>query len=214
MAFGYPPGMVPEGTLVLTAGVDVQMSTIYFVIRAWGLQWQSWLVRAGRVETWDQLEAELFLTRYPVGAWQESKWEQTGDQPLAVRLACIDARYRKDEVHAFVRKWNDVARAILGRDHLGGNLYTMTLLDRNQAGQAMRSGRKAWHIDTSIFKDRVSRLIHSETGHWSLPAELPPGYIEQMCSEEKAIVRNRRTLQVKEEWVLVSAAAPNHYWDC
>jgi len=75
--------------------------------------------------------------------------------------------------------------AILGRDHLGGNLYTMTFLDKNQAGQAMRSGRKAWHIDTSVFKDRVSRLIHSETGHWSLPAELPPGYIEQMCSEEK-----------------------------
>jgi len=70
------------------------------------------------------------------------------------------------------------------------------------------------HVDVSIFKDRLSRLINGGAGHWCLPAELPPDYLAQMCSEEKAIVRNRRTLQLKEEWVLVSSAAPNYYWDC
>ena len=54
---GYPQGMVAQGAMVLTAGVDVQMSCIYFVIRAWGAGWESWLVRAGRVETWQELEA-------------------------------------------------------------------------------------------------------------------------------------------------------------
>jgi len=215
---GYPQGMVAQGAMVLTAGVDVQMSSIYFVIRAWGAGWESWLVRAGRVETWQELEAELFLTKYPVGQWGETEWavdEHTS--ALGVRLACIDARYRKDEVHAFVRKWRDVARAVLGRDHLGGNLYSLTRLDKDATGRAITGGRHAWHVDVSVFKDRLSRFIHAgqdDLGQWHLPADLPSDYLAQMCSEEKAIVRNKRTLQIKEEWVLVSAAAPNHYWDC
>jgi len=209
-----PEGLVPPGGLVLTAGVDVQLGHFYYVIRAWGVDMESWLVRAHRVESWAALEADLFLTGYQV-ARDDASWQPGGGQPLFVRLACIDARYDTRKVHRFVKKWRDVARATLGRDRLV-RPYELTILDKNAGGQAIKGGRQGWHVDTSHYKDVLSRLIHTDPGdasQWHVYDSPGEHYFSQMCAEHKIVIRVRTTMKTREAWVPVSASAPNHYWD-
>ncbi|HEY3493634.1 MAG TPA: terminase gpA endonuclease subunit, partial [Polyangiaceae bacterium] len=64
---GYIIGTVPSEAHVLTAGVDVQLDHLWYVIRAWGAYGESWLVRQGRVEDWEALHLILFDSRYMAG---------------------------------------------------------------------------------------------------------------------------------------------------
>jgi len=208
-----PEGLVPQSAMVLTAGVDVQKDHYFFVVRAWGADMESWLIRAARVESWRALEAELFLTSYALddGTGQAAP----GKQPLFVRLACVDSRYDTKAVHRFVSKWADVAAATLGRDHLV-RPYQLTILDKDADGKSTKAARKAWHVDTSHYKDTLVRLIHSEPGdpsQWHLFDEPGPDYFQQMCSEHKVVVRSRTSMKTREAWMPVEANAPNHYWD-
>lgn len=69
----YAPGVVQDGGLILTAGVDVQHTWLEIVIRAWGRGEESWLVLHERIpgnpfliedKCWEELDKRLFA-RYP-----------------------------------------------------------------------------------------------------------------------------------------------------
>jgi phage terminase large subunit GpA-like protein len=78
----YDEGEVPDDCLVLTAGVDVQKDHFYFVIRGWGYYEESWLVRKGRVEYWEDIVDILFKTEYKrIGT----------DETLEVYMSCVDS---------------------------------------------------------------------------------------------------------------------------
>ena len=210
-----PEGLVPPGGLVLTAGVDVQKGHYFYVIRAWGVDMESWLIRAHRVESWAALEADLFLTSYQIANAAGNAPSSPSSSSLFVRLCCVDGRYDTKAVHKFVGKWSDVAAVTLGRDHLA-RPYELTLLDKDAAGHALKNTRKAWHIDTSHFKDVISRLIHTDPGdssQWHLYDSPGPDYFDQMCSEHKVVIRVKTSMKTREAWMPTSPGAANHYWD-
>ncbi|MBI5872706.1 MAG: phage terminase large subunit family protein, partial [Candidatus Omnitrophica bacterium] len=151
----YGAGTVPPGVMVLTAGVDVQKDHFYFVIRGWGYHEESWLIRSMRVESWEDIETALLKTSY--------KSETLG--LLTVRLACVDTGYRTSEVYDFCRKWRDVTRPIKGQDHLSGMQYRISHIDRHpRTGAVIPGGLSLYHLDTSYFKDKVTRLVNTEPG--------------------------------------------------
>ena len=45
----YKMGEVPLEVIKLTAGIDVQMRSLYYVIRGWGSKARSWLIDAGQL---------------------------------------------------------------------------------------------------------------------------------------------------------------------
>jgi len=206
----YPAGSVPAGALVLTAGVDVQKGCLYFVVRAWGYGEESWLVRAARVESWEELIRAMFRTSYPR--------HPPGGDPLPVRLACLDSGYRTDEVYEVVRAWLHVSRAVKGAEHLAGMPYRMSALDRDaRTGRPMPSGLSLWHVDTSYYKDKLARLAAAppdDPAAWHLHAEPAQEYLDQFCAERKITERNKKTGRTREVWTQGTSQAPNHYLDC
>jgi phage terminase large subunit GpA-like protein len=51
-----PTGVVPEGAVLLTGGVDVQEDRFYWTVRAWGTRLTSWNVAHGEALDWGQIE--------------------------------------------------------------------------------------------------------------------------------------------------------------
>jgi phage terminase large subunit GpA-like protein len=204
---GYPEGQLPEGVLVLTAGVDVQKDHFYIVIRGWGIGEESWLIRTCRVESWEEVLSILFKTNYP---------NAKRTDPLGVRLACIDTGYRTDEVYDVCRRYRDIARPIKGQDHLPGAPYRISPLDKNpRTGTTIPGGLTLWHLDTSHYKDKVNRMVHAGPGDpskWHLFEGISEEYLKQFCAEHKIILRDKKG-RAHEEWQKITSGRPNHYWD-
>ena len=198
-------GDLPSEAVVLTAGVDVQKDVIYYVIRAWGAGEESWLVRAGRVDSWNLLDKVLSMEFGSEG------------RLLRPQLTCIDSGYRTDEVYQFCRAKAELYRPIKGQQRISGIPIRMSRLDRDMGGGMIRHGLQLWHIDTSHFKDKLIRHMHTQPGDpgaWHLPEDVTEDYIRQITSEHKVVNRKASGI-VEEVWTLkVGAGRSNHWWDC
>ena len=200
-------GEVPAGVRVLTAGVDVQKDHFYFVIRGWGVGEESWLIRYGRVEDPAELLHVLLYTQYPTH----------GGGAMMVRLGCIDSGYRTNEIYTLCREHREVLRPTKGYDHVMAAPQRASLLDRNSVGAPIQGGLTLWSLDTTYYKDKLNRLMHTEPGNpgeWHLCLEPSAEYVDHMLSEEKVIDRNRTTGVIVERWQQKSENRANHLLDC
>ncbi|MCX5713039.1 MAG: phage terminase large subunit family protein, partial [Candidatus Omnitrophica bacterium] len=150
----YKKGTVPDGGIVLTAGIDVQKIAFGIVIRAWGPHPHSWLIREEVATSWEEVEEIIFGTTY--------NSEALGIKPFGVRLAAIDTGYRTSEAYDFVRKYRQFARAIKGKDQLTGVPYKVTKLEKYPNGVPIPGGLMLWLLDTTFFKDKISYLVQPE----------------------------------------------------
>ncbi len=205
----YIEGVVPDGVVTLTAGVDVQKDHFYIVIRGWGYNEESWLIRACRVESWNAVEDVILRTHYK---------KEHADEVMAVRLACIDSQYRTDEVHDFCRTHRDICRAVQGKDFLpGNNPYQFSRIDRKPDKKPLRRGLVLYRINLMFFKNKINRMVHADRGdpaQWHLFKDINDDYLIQFCAEAKFIEVNKKTGTTSQIWKLKHAGAPNHYWDC
>jgi phage terminase large subunit GpA-like protein len=210
LAAGHASGTVPKGTVVLTAGVDVQADLFYYAIRAWGYGEESWLVECGRVETWEALENAMFRREFK---------EHGGDEHAAkfsVRQAAIDSGYRTHEVYDFCRRWRAVARPVKGQERLAGMPIKPVRVERDGRGVVIVGGLQLWHVDTNFFKDALAQFWSGDRdgapARFHLHADPPDEYCRHLASEHKIVIRNR-TGAVKEVWSRRPGGGPNHWFD-
>ena len=207
LARDYDEGIVPDEVLVLTAGVDVQKDHFYFVIRGWGYYEESWLIRAGRVEYWDDLVEALFKTEYK---------RLTSDETLNIYMSCIDSGFRTDEVYRFCRSWADKTKAIKGVEEIsGGRFYRANKIDINsRTGAVIPGGLVLWHLNVTQYKDKINRLVTSrDPVKWHIFKNTSEEYLTQFTSEHKILIRNRTTGRAKEVWQKKKEASANHFLD-
>lgn len=99
----YQENTVPQGGLILTAGVDVQHDRLAIIIRAWGREEESWLVFWGEIygncidkndPVWETLDSILFRA-----------YEHETGAALGVSAASIDSSdgQTSDAVYHYVR---------------------------------------------------------------------------------------------------------------
>lgn len=189
---------VPAEVLIATAGVDVQKDRLIYVVRGWGYDEESWLLAAGEVATFDELEAVLCL----------NVWASRGG--VGVRCALIDSRYRRDEVLDLVRR-RPALRMAQGVERNSPTDFEPKKLERHpRTGQPLPNSVLIWSLTVGRFKDYVAgRMRRPDT--WHLPEDAPDGYAAQVTSEHKVRVRsNAREL---ERWVVKPGHQANHYWD-
>jgi len=199
-------GEVPDRAIILTAAVDVQKDHFWIAIRAWGLMGESWLVRVCRVESWMDVAAVVLETEYPC--------QHNPRKTFEVRMANIDSKYRTDEVYAFCKEHSERTRAIAGRESLRGIPYYRKQIERApKTGKVIKGGVGLWHIDTTYYKDKLSRLISAEGNaqKWHLFFNPPDWYVSQMTAEHKVV--ERKGSAVKHVWRLKTQSRANHSWD-
>lgn len=207
LSLHYPEGLVEDGVMVLTAGVDVQVDHFYMTIRGWGYGEENWLVRAARIEHWSEVINALFNTVY----------KKRNGLAYKVRMACIDSGYRTDEVYEVCRRYAENARPTKGDTRIAG-LFSQTTIDRyTKTGKPIPGGLSMYRVNVDYFKDKIHRMVHSEAGDsakWHNYKDVPETYLRQFCSEDKVVKRDRKSGKSEEVWMPKAKKTPNHYWDC
>jgi phage terminase large subunit GpA-like protein len=205
---GYEAGTVPLEAHCLTAGVDVQLDHLWYVIRAWGAHGESWLVREGRVEGWEALNKVLFQAHYMAGA-----------DPVPVKCVLIDMGYRTDEVFSFARRTG--CQPVKGAAN-PSRCFTVT---KHQHADGSVSPLVL--IDTGYYKAKLHRLIRirdEDPGAWHLPGVVGADglttdgvdeeYYAHIVSEQRVREQEKKTGRVHFPWKRIPAGAANHLLDC
>lgn len=198
---GYDEGIVPDRTILLTGGVDVQKDRFYYTIRAWGEGMTSYNIRHGVVETWTQVEDVMNI----------SYCSRDGTEYF-VNLCAVDSGYNADETYDFCANNAEWAVSIKGSNTPLPTKYRHTKIDREERGVY---GISLYHVDGNYYKDFIAgRLARNsdEVGGWFVYENTDEDYAEQVTAEEKVIEKNGR--KNVEVWRPKTAHADNHYLDC
>jgi phage terminase large subunit GpA-like protein len=200
---GYRQGEIAEGVKRIVAGVDVQANRLVYVIRGFGMNLESWLVRHGELWgdtsqpfVWDQLQ-ELLDSNLG-----------TEENERRISLMAIDSGYRPDEVYRFCRK--NPRRAVPTKGH---DTQTKPLraskVDVTIQGRLYPAGMQIWHLDSDYFKSWVHGRLEweGESGRFRLPTDADDDYCKQLVAETLIVDERGRATWKK-------LRRDNHYLDC
>ncbi len=187
---GRQPGEVPaSGVLALTAGIDTQDHGFWFVVRAWGENLTSWLVREGFAPDLETVAAIL---------WGSSYRDEKG-QEYIVGSALVDAMgHRTEEVYNFCRS-NPKATPVKGEQRLHGQPWKVSVLDkiprRDGKQYPIPGGLKLFRVDTNHYKDLLAGKLQvsaQEPGAFHVHQDVSGDYLSHLTAEfrdEKGIWR-------------------------
>ena len=193
---------VPAWAKVLTAGVDVQETCVYWTIRAWGNYLTSQNIAHGQAGSFAEIERIMNLQYIR---------EETGD-PLVVALALIDSGDNTDLVYDFCASNTEWAMPSKGSSHPMDTHFRPSKVNRTDS---KAYGMPLVIIDTGKYKDMIAGRMRKEngTGSWMVYAGCDRTYAEQVTAEHKVNVKTAggRTVQT---WVLKTTHGDNHFLDC
>lgn len=193
------PADVPEGALVLTAGIDVQADRLEFEVVGWDEGEQSWNVDyqilfgdPTQLEVWNDLADALKVTyRHECGA------------DMSIAGMCIDTGFLPSNVYAFVERF--------GYRHLypvkGMDGPTRPIIeDRMKRAMRLRKRSKRGHNPEIVGVDEAKTLLYTRLkiqkpgpGYCHFPKSRDTEFFEQLTGEKQ------RTRYVKgrpvREWV-------------
>lgn len=195
----YEEGMVPDETLLITAGVDVQKDHFYYTIRAWGPAMTSWNIAHGMAETWDQIEHLMNLP-----------FQDKMGREYLINLAAIDSGDRTDEVYDFIVINQEWAVPVKGSSNPLLSRYRISTIDRTES---KAHGMRLYLVDGNQYKDMIAGRLNRPNGpgSWMVYMGCDREYAEQICAEEKVI--EKRGGREIDLWKPKSSHAANHYLD-
>lgn len=195
----YEDGTVPDGTLLLTAGVDVQKNYFYYTIRAWGASMTSWNIAHGIAETWDNVE---YIMNLP--------YKGRDGKDYQVNLCAVDSGDRTDEVYDFCAINQEWAVPVKGSSNPLLSRYKVTTIDKTDS---KAYGLRLYLVDGGQYKDMIAGRLNRPNGpgSWMVFQGCDRDYAEQICAEEK-VLEKKGGRQV-EVWRPKSSHAANHYLD-
>jgi phage terminase large subunit GpA-like protein len=210
-----PAQTVPAGAVALSCGIDVQKLGFWFVVRAWAVDFTSWLLHYGFLPAWSDVENLLFATSYPI---------QDSDRRLPIWRAAIDTgggkKYKNmsmtEETYWWIRK-NGIGRGarVWGTKGssrpLAGKIHTAKPLDKTPSGKPLPGGLQIITLDTDKNKDMVHYRLQQAAARGAyaayLNADTGMDYARQLTAEEK-----QRDKKGVETWVQLRK--DNHLLDC
>lgn len=194
-----PEFVLPEWTRLLTGGVDVQESSFYWTIRAWGEDMTSQNVAHGQVLSFDQITQIM----------NREFFKENGERML-VNLALVDSGDQTDYVYQFCLYNSDWALACKGVAAMQAN-YRITSI--NKAG-SRANGMQLVLMDGGKYKDMIAARMRRENGagSWMVHRDCDLDYAEQVTAEHKIAQKSGGKTVLR--WTPKMSHAANHYLDC
>lgn len=199
---------VPGEVRWVTMGADVggKGARNHYVVRGWGADMRSWLIRAGIAQSFDELRNLL------LGKW--------GGKPML--LACVDAREEEGEVLALARscaeRGRDLVRPVKGVEFKSDEWWRPKRIDRHPVtGAPLKHSQIEWHLNVGKVKDALAKCIRTGVGTkpnaFHIHAGVVETYLSHMTAEHKVRQRSRQNRnQFVESWVK-RGQRDNHWWD-
>ena len=238
----YERYTVPSDAWFLTAGMDVQLDGIYFVIRGWGHAGTNWLIDTGFLPRYQGSEKDddpdapedLSLTSIKSDLLQlpnailNRRFQVNGKNPLgkeSMRIvgAAIDANYRTRDVHNFITALGD-GRLIACRGD--ANVDPKARFARSLVEAPARGGKPYAGGGLDLYRIYVNAYKEELHERWLLQqgadgfCHLPLGvlqwgekYLRQVVNEVPKDEYDRDGKKVRK-WVVPKEALGNHPFDC
>lgn len=210
----YKPGVVPDGGLAVTVGVDVQDNRLAISVWAWGRDEEGWLLDhqeiygdPSRPDLWKQLDALVLR-----------EWPHEQGHGIRPHVVAIDSGgHYTAEVYQYAReRARQGVIAIKGASQRGKPpIGKGSKVDLNAKGQTLKRGAIVHPVGSDTIKTTLfGRIRHSEPGpgylHFHMEATVE--YFEQLTAE-KQVLRYNRSGFATREWVK-KPSARNEALDC
>lgn len=197
-----PEGLVPGNGLVaaLIAGVDTQDFGFYYEIRAfgWGMDQESWQIKAGFVLTFEALQKVLF----------EDEYRDAAGLVYPVHIAVEDSLgHRTSEVYDFSRLWPGRLIPYKGQQRKTTPTTWSRIDTYPGTNKPIPGGVLLLNGDATYFKNELARRLGinpTDPGAWHLHRESTEEYAAHLCAEYR---------DEEGKWQCPSGK-PNHLWDC
>ena len=205
-------GICPKGSLLLTAGIDIQKDRAALEIKSWMPDLQSASIWYEEIwgdtshigsEVWAKLEERINAT-YPIDGMTAR---------LSVEKAAIDIGYNTGIVYAWARRNRRNVAAIKGTDSSGYVISLPQKVDVNDLGRRSYRSLKVWQVGTGLVKPELYGWLNQEQptddnyppGYVHFPCDREEEYFKQLCGEQIVSKLDKRTGRIKYEWVKVRA---------
>lgn len=211
----YAIGTVPEGPIVLTAGVDVQKDRFVYEVVGWDAAKRSSSVDAGELHgdtaldaTWSLLDGLLART-YP----------GHDGRVFSIAKLAIDSGYNTQMVYAWARaKGMALVMACKGVPGPRAIVAPAVPVDVTVHGRRIQRGHRMWPIGVDVAKAELYGFLRIEHGESEPPAgwcrfpEYDEEFFKQLTAEHLVKIVNRRTGRARHEWQVLPNRE-NHYLD-
>lgn len=192
------PWELPEWTKMVTGGVDVQETSVFWTIRAFGDFMTSQNIAHGQALSLSEVEQIMNL-----------EFKRPDGIRILPELALIDSGDQTDEVYEFCLKNIEWALPCKG---MGTRQSHYTISTVNKAG-SKANGMNLVLVDGGKYKDMIASRMKKESGKgsWMVHKNCDEEYAEQVTAEQKIVeTKNGRR---QEKWVPKGSHAANHYLD-
>ncbi len=210
----YPLGIVPAGTLVLTAGVDVQRDRWEISIWGWARGLESWLVAHHVIHGNPANEGDW----EPVGQYLQQRFPQAWHGgTMGLSAVSIDSSDQTQAVYNWVRNMQAQItglRAIKGDNNDSRPIVgPSSLQEVNHRGRKIARGIKLWLVGVDNAKDLLlGQLAIAEPGPGYVHTSklLPREWYEQLTAEQRILTK----VNGKDTYRWVKRRPRNEVLDC
>lgn len=216
----YPIGTVPDGPILLTAGVDVQKDRLVYEVVGWGEDKQSWCIDAGVIQgdtsgeaVWQDLDEQLL----------DRTWQRADGSALGIRVLAVDSGYNTNQVYSWARR-HPMNRVIAtkGVSRADALITAPSKVDVTVNGKRLARGYRVWPVGVDVAKSEFYGWLRLErpTAESKLPVpagfchfpQLGEEYFKQITAEQLVTVMKRQGF-AHHEWQLIPGRE-NHWLDC
>ena len=195
-----PQYTVPKWAKMLTAGIDVQETSVYWTIRAWGDYLTSQNIAHGQALSFEEVDSIMNL-----------EYLNEEGEPFIVRLCLVDSGDQTDIVYDFCATHSDYALPSKGASKSQLSSYKISKINKEGSGAY---GMSLVMVDTGKYKDMIAGRMRKPNGRgsWMVYDGCDMEYAQQVTSEHK--VNEKKNGTVQQVWKVKHSHADNHYLDC
>lgn len=191
--------IIPEWARFLTAGVDVQETSLYWTIRAWGPYITSQNIAHGQALSFSDIERIMNLS-----------YETESQEKMIVSLCLVDSGYESDSTYDFCASNSDWALPVKGSNNPMLSHFKISKVN-NPSSKA--HGMTLVMVDGDKYKDMIAARMKKENGRgsWMVYSGCDREYADQVTAEHKVNVK--KGSKVIQKWEQKRSHNDNHYLD-
>jgi phage terminase large subunit GpA-like protein len=194
-----PEFTIPSYAQFITGGVDVQETSLYWTIRAWGPYITSQNIAHGQALSFQEIENIMNLS-----------YEREDGEQMVVSLCLIDSGYEADSTYDFCVTNQDWALPCKGSS---GPMLSHYKISKINKVNSKAYGLSLILIDGDKYKDMIAARMKKENGRgsWMVYDGIDDDYADQVTAEHKVNVKSgNKTIQT---WMPKRSHIDNHYLD-
>ncbi len=190
---------VPEWAVMLTGGVDVQETSLYWTIRAWGTFLTSQNIAHGQALSFREIENVM-----------NAEYRNKNGEAFMVNLCGIDSGDQTDEVYDFCALNSEWAIPVKGV----ASGYAHFKISTINKATSNAHGTRLLLVDGGKYKDMIASRMRKPNGQgsWMVYKDCDREYAEQVTAEHKINSKGSGG-KITQVWVPKTSHADNHYLD-